>query len=296
MQRTLAVGVLLSSFCAIHAQTEAKAEFDVVSVKPSPPPDGHGYSVYCNGGPGSKDPGLYNCVNMSLSNLVTNAYKVAYYQLSGPDWMANTRFEIHARLPEGATKEQLPLMLQKMLADRFQLTVHHETRDLQKYDLVVAKNGPKFQEAAPPPPPKEDAGADPPRPPAPHPLKLAADGYPDLAKGGFGMAIMNGRARLVNPQMTMQMLASQVSGQLASPVTDATGLTGKYDISLFWVSSSGFAGARPAGPDGSAAPEEEAGPTLMQALQNQLGLRLESKKGPVDFIVVDHLEKTPSEN
>jgi uncharacterized protein (TIGR03435 family) len=269
----------------------AAQEFDVVSVKPVTP-DSRGYSVYCRGGPGSPDPGLYNCINMSLSNLITLAYKINHYQLAAPDWAQSTMFEIHARVPEGATKDDLPLMLQKMLAERFKLVVHHETRDLQKYELTVAKNGPKFQEAAPPPPPKED-GADAPKPAGRGgPLKLGADGYPDLR--GFGMAIMNGRARTHDPQMTMQRLASQLGAQLASPVTDATGLTGKYDISIFWVT--GSRGAAPPGADSSPAPAEDPGPTLIQAVQQQLGLRLESKKGPVDFIVVDHAEQKPSEN
>lgn len=295
MHRAIAYAcVLVSGLRALHAQTEPKPEFEVVSIKPASP-DPRGYSVGCNGGPGTKDPGLYNCINMSISNLITMAYKINHYQLAAPDWAMTMMFEIHARVPEGATKDELPLMVKHMLTDRFKLTVHHETRDLQKYDLVVAKNGPKFQEAAPPPPPKEDGGVDPPKPPAPRPLKLAEDGYPDLAKGGFGMAIMNGRARLQSPEMTMARLAAQVSGQLASPVTDATGLTGKYDVSLYWVAG-GSRIAAPSGADSSPAPETEVGPTLQQALQDQLGLRLESKKGPVDFIVVDHVEKTASEN
>ena len=301
MRRALtSVCVLLSGLCALPAQTEYKAEFDVVSIKPSPPPTGRAFRVGCDGGPGSKDPGLYNCVNMSLSNLVTMAYKISYYQLSAPDW-AGTMFEIHARVPEGATKDDLPRMIQHMLSDRFKLAVHHETRDLQKYDLVVAKNGPKFQEAAPLPPPKEEAAAaEPPKSPKPSSgplLKMAADGFPDLDKGRAGMGVMNGRARLQNPEMTMKLLASQLASQMASPVTDATGLTGKYDISLHWVTNMGLFGPRTAGPDGPPAPpDEEAGPTLMQALQDQLGLRLQPAKGPVDFIVVDHAEKTPSEN
>jgi uncharacterized protein (TIGR03435 family) len=231
------VCLLLLTICAANAQTQPKVEFEVVSVKPSPPASGR-VPVYCNGGPGSKDPGLYNCVNMSLSNLVTNAYEINYYQLSAPDWLMRTLFEIHAKVPEGATKDQLPLMLQQMLADRFRLVVHHETRSLQKYDLVVAKNGPKFKESAPPPPKLEDDVYTPRTVPNPGPPRLASDGFPYLAKGRYGMAIMNGRARMQNPAITMRMLASQLAGQMAAPVTDATSLSGKYDIALYWVSDS----------------------------------------------------------
>jgi len=250
--------------------------------------------VSSNGGPGSKDPGLYTAENMSLSNLVSVAYNLAYYQLSAPDWMAMTRFDIMARVPPGATKEQFREMMQNLLIDRFKLAVHHENREMAKYDLLVGKNGPKLKEAAPSEPPADDGATRPAAPPAPGPPKLDTDGFPVL-RGRGGMAVMNGKARMYNPEETMTMLAGFLSGQMGAPVTDATGLAGKYEISLTWVAGTMRA---PAGAGDGPVPmpaDEEAGPTLIQAIQ-QLGLRLESKKGPVDVLVVDHMEKLPTEN
>jgi uncharacterized protein (TIGR03435 family) len=95
---------------------------------------------------------------------------------------------------------------------------------------------------------------------------------------------MNGRGRMYQPALTMEEFAEFLTGQMASPVTDATGLKGKYEISLYWTT------------EPLKAADGDAGPTLMRALQEQLGLRLEAKKGPVDFLVVDHIEKLPTDN
>ncbi len=249
-----------------------------------------GIVVGCRGGPGTNDPALYTCQNISFSNLVTMAYRVAYYQLSAPDWATMARFDLRAKLPEGATKEQLALMMQSLLADRFKLAVHRESREIQRYELTVAKNGPKFKEAAPPPADSRDAAL------TPGPLKIDREGYPLIGPRG-GMAIMYDKARLYQPEMTMTMLASQLSAQLRGPVVDATGLTGKYEISLYWNAGDSLRTAAPT-PGGGPTPVDpvSTGPDLKQALQEQLGLRVESKKGPVEFVIVDHAEKTPSEN
>jgi len=119
------------------------------------------------------------------------------------------------------------------------------------------------------------------------------------------MAIMNGRARMQASQQTMEQFAGMLSGQLGKPVTDATGLKGKYDFELYWVASGmmGFGGrglpVPPPEGGAGAAPvisDPDSGPTLIGAVQEQLGLKLEQKKGPVDIIVIDHIEKVPTEN
>lgn len=276
--------------CAF-GQSAARVEFEVVSIKPSPEPTpGQGRRVGCDGGPGSKDPGMYRCTNMSLSNLITSAYGIAHYQLSGPDWMMGQMFEIAAKIPEGTSKDDFKLMLQNMLADRFKLAAHHETRDMAKYELVAAKGGPKLKESVDRPTAPD---APPPNPGPPGPPKRDAEGYPVLAAGRPSMAMMGGKARMFNPKMTLDQLASQLGAQLGSPCTNATGLTAKYEIGLYWAF--GSVRAAPPGTDGVAASEPE-GPTLEQAVQEQLGLKLEAKKGPVDFLVVDHLDKMPIEN
>lgn len=290
MKRVLVSLVLLGVGALLRAQTADAVEFEVASIKPSPPPEGRGIMVRCTGGPGSKDPTLFSCENMSLNNLVCNAYDIAFYQLKAPDWGMQTRFHVNARVPARATKEQFKVMLQHLLAERFKLVVHHETKDFQKWELVVAKGGPKLKPAVEPPAIKDD-GSPPPLPAARGPMHLEKDGFPAVNSRG-GMAMMNGRARMYQPSATLDRLAGMLTGQVDGPVTNATGLDGKYEISLYWQSGGGMRAAASA----EGASEPEPGPTIFEAVQQQLGLKLESKKGPIDIVVIDHAEKVPIEN
>jgi uncharacterized protein (TIGR03435 family) len=239
---------------------------------------------------------------MNLPNLVTMAYDIPHYRLTAADWMNDAKFDLVAKIPPGTTKEQLRLMEQNLLAERFKLTVHHETKEMQMYELTVGKGGPKLKESVEepePPAPKADASGPAPPPPGPPKFTMGADGFPAMT--GNGMIMMNGRARRQQTKETMDHFVQFVSGQLGRPVTDATGLKGKYDFVLTWASEgmampgrAGTAASSDAGA-GASAPEAEPLPTLMQAVQ-QLGLKLESKKGPVDILVIDHAEKVPIEN
>ena len=98
------------------------------------------------GGPGSPDPGQITYSNVSLKQVLTNAYGIKSYQVSGPKWLDSERFDIVAKIAMGATKEQFQMMLQNLLAERFKLAVHHETKELPIYALVVGKGGPKLKE------------------------------------------------------------------------------------------------------------------------------------------------------
>ncbi|SRR5579871_604246 len=264
---------LLALTAVVAAQSSDKKEFEVATVKASPAPDGRGFMVGCRGGAGTADPTTYRCTNMSLTNMVTMAYEMDYYRVTAPDWAETTRFELNARVPEGATKKDQAEMLRHLLEDRFKLVVHHESKEIVQYDLVVGKGGSKLKPAVEPSTDNSPRG----------PIKLGEDGYPALPKGQPGMAIMRGRARSYQPASTIEPLARLLTNQLHAPVHDATGLTGKYEIDLYWFA-------------GDPGPDEEPGPTLIQAVAQQLGLRLEQKKGPVDIVVVDHVEKTPLEN
>jgi uncharacterized protein (TIGR03435 family) len=163
-------------------------------------------------------------------------------------------------------------------------------------------------------PPKEGAGngPDPLPPPPPGPPKMGPDGFPMLPPGMAGRAalfgiMMNGRMRGIAQQQTMKDLAGWLTGQLNRPVTDETGLTAKYDFTLTFspegLNSMGpmpmtMVGVPPPGGERGPAPNanDEPLPNLFAAVQSQLGLRLEAKKGPVEMIVIDHMEKTPTEN
>lgn len=258
--------------------------FEVASIKPSPPPDHtRGMRVSAHGGPGTDDPERFTAENFDLSNLVTMAYGIDRYQLSAPDWLEGARFDIVAKVPAGTTMEQFSLMMRNLLAERFKLEVHHDQKAMQSYEMTVGKNGPKLTESTDVPDTAAPGG-----PPAPFTKTLGADGFPVLPPGrDQSMIMMKGRARMRVSRMSMAQLAVRLAGQLGQPVKDATGLTGKYDFTLSWVTSGLTA-------QGGAA--DDPGPDIFGALQQQLGLMLESKKALVDVVVVDHIEKLPTAN
>jgi uncharacterized protein (TIGR03435 family) len=248
-------------------------QFEVASVKLSP--DQRGLNVSYHGGPGTDDPGLFSCENCEIWGLIDQAFELKAYELTGPPWMRTTRLIISAKIPPGTTKEQFRLMLQNLLIDRFKLTFHREKKEMPTYDLVVAKNGPKLKESTTPSEPLPASQS-----------KIDADGFPIVPPGpGSGRMAMAGRKtaqRFVDAPMSQ--LAAQLAGAARRPVHDATGLTGKYDFTLKWVMDWG-------GP-----PTADDSPTIFEALQEQLGLKLEPRKSMVDTLVVDHIEKIPTEN
>jgi uncharacterized protein (TIGR03435 family) len=280
---------LLAAFaCALGAQTpDSQVVFEVASIKPSPPPDPNGMTVGSSGGPGSRDPARFTAENFSMFNLVTYAYGIMRYQVTGPSWLDAERFNIGAKVPEGATKEQLKLMLQNLLIERFKLAMHRERKDMQVYELVIAKNGPKLTESAGELPDEPVGGA------APR-MTFGKDGLPELPPGRVPRMVMTGRgARVRRVNESMEGLAKMLEGQIGRPVTDATGLKGKYDFDLAW---SPRASALSAGRGDEPSLSDETGPTLLKAIGDQLGLKLELKRGSVEMLVIDHLERRPAEN
>src|SRR6185437_2376526 len=119
MSRWLAAMGLAVSACLGAYGQAGRAEFEVASIKASPPPDGRGVTVGCSGGPGTRDPGMLSCENMSLKELLTIAYNINYDQVAAPEWAAQEKVNVAARVPAGTTREQLPEMWQRLLADRF---------------------------------------------------------------------------------------------------------------------------------------------------------------------------------
>jgi uncharacterized protein (TIGR03435 family) len=277
------VMLILFSCAALSGQTpDAKPAFEVASIKPAHVDFARGYTLRIDGGPGTHDPGVFTCENCSVLDLLVSAYGVDRFQVTAPSWTEDQRFTTTAKIPEGATKEQFKLMMQNLLAERFKLAVHRESKDMLRSELVVAKSGLKLKPSVEEPPHKDDEAEADKKPPEPEKF-MAKDGYPAITQG---MAMGNGRARMVYPRQTMDFFATSfLSGQLHHPVIDATGLTGKYDFALFWDMSAG-----------TGASDLEPGPTLIEAVQSQLGLKLEQKKGPVEIIVVDHMERVPTEN
>ncbi|HUE03092.1 MAG TPA: TIGR03435 family protein [Bryobacteraceae bacterium] len=263
--------------------------FEVVSIKPNHDSD---RNVFIRMDPG----GRFEAHNITVKFLLEEAYGIRDPQLSeSPGWLDSEHYNIEAKPDDsvdasklGRDERQAVLraMLQGMLADRFKLVVHHETREQSEYALVVTKNGPKFHETTAP---EIDPKTGPPGPPAP-----PTPGAP-VPRGGIRMM---GRGDLTCSGIGLKQFADVLARQIGHVVVDQTGLKGLYDFTLKWTPDEGqgqmFRGA--GGPPGDAPPPSDAsGPTIFTALQEQLGLKLESQKGPVDTIVIDHVER-PSEN
>lgn len=304
----------------VFASLACGQTFDVATVKSAAPPTPNGRGMvrfaFATGGPGTNDPGRIHYPFTTLKALLQNAYDVKDFQISGPDWLATERFDIQATMPPETTKEQFKVMLQNLLAERFKVTVHRETKELPMYSMIVAKNGPKLKESPPETPAAPADADDTPKPPPPLPapgqMKFDPQGFPILpappggGRGGMFQMMMPGRARLMATRQTMQDLAERLSSVLTKPVTDATGLKAKYDFTLTYspegLAGGGlFFGPPPGGGGGGEEarknmPDVEAPQDLFSAIQAQLGLKLEPKKGPVTLIVVDKAEKTPTEN
>ncbi len=265
----------------LAAQTpDSQVVFEAASVRHGVPGDYHASFI---GGPGSNDPARISVENYPLSSLVEMAYDIRAYQLAGPGWLEEERFTITAKLPEGTSTEQLKLMVRNLLIERFRLAGHFERRQVAGYRLVVAKSGPKLALRL------EDgnqAKSDPVKPDAPFKPTLDREGYPELPPGRSpAAAIANDRGRRRVAGESMDQFAGFLALQLREPVLNGTGLSGKYDFVLSWS----YAAMRPD-------PPPDAGPSIFSAIQEQLGLKLESEKIPVDTLIVDHIDKTPSEN
>jgi uncharacterized protein (TIGR03435 family) len=279
------VTLMVFSTAAFCQSNEKRVEFEVSSIKPAPPPTGMGMRIMMGG-----DPGRVNMSNITVKDMIRQAYQVKDFQISGPDWMNTTRFDVVATIPAGVPRDQIPLMWQSLLADRFKLTLHREKRELPVYALVVGKNGPKMKES-------EDTG---------EPAPQGPPGIPGMGPRR-GMVQM-GRGKLTANKMTVGAFAELLSRQMDRPVLDETGLKPSFDFTLEWTPDErqrmqfipGGGGPppgaedhpRPASPDGP----QSSGPTIFAAVQEQLGLKMESKKSLAEILVIDHVEKTPTEN
>jgi uncharacterized protein (TIGR03435 family) len=213
-----------------------------------------------------------------LKVVLIEAFKVKMDQIVGPSWLDSDCYAIDAKIPEGATKDELPAMFQALLVERFKLESHKETKLQPGYVLVVDKDGPKVSESDPSSP---------------------------FMKGHTGQILFGAGpgASQIKGSMTMASLAHFVSGNLHVPVEDHTGLNGKFDIDVSWVpdrsiermgpSAQEYADTHPDWADHLPADGPKDG--IFTSFK-KLGLRLESRKVPMDLIVIDHIEKIPTPN
>ncbi len=284
----------------IHAQSQPTAapaqsesagpkSFEVASIKPSAE-DGRRVMI------GIEPGGRYTARGVNVKFLVQQAYGIRDFQIAdAPGWMTSERYDIIAKAETpDLDREKVKVLLQSLLAERFNLKFHRETRESPIYHLVVGKNGHKLHKSeiqSVEPPPKEGQPGDPPAP------AHSATGALGSARA-TGAMVRFGRG-MVNAEMApVSELASMLAQQLGRPVVDKTGLEGFFDFKLEWTPDETMRGiglpGENAGHEGGQ-PADSSGPTIFSALQEQLGLRLESQKGPVEIIVIDHIDKA-SEN
>lgn len=247
--------LLFLSSWALFAQT-----FEVATVKPNVSGE---RMVQLQIEPG----GRFRAVNATLRMLIEDAYELKPFQTSGaPGWLDSEHFDITAKADDSAPgpkdRDAMLPMLRALLEERFKLSLRKESKEMPIYALVVGKNGPKFQKSEIPMP-------DPNAPPEP---------------GRKGPMMRMGRGQLSGQGTEIEFLVTALSRNLGRLVIDKTGLTGRYDFKLEWTPDPGQM------PSSDVAPVES-GPTIFTALQEQLGLKLEAQKGPVDVYVIDHVEK-----
>ncbi len=236
--------LLLAIAVVAHAQM---LTFDVASIKPN-------LSGSHSSGAGTDPGGKFSASNLTLRELIAYAYLIRDFQVTrGPGLLDSDRYDIQAKAntPKEMTRQEVAPYLQSLLAERFQLKLHRETKEGSVYQLMIAKGGPKLK------------------------LHVGTGGMTGISgSSGAGVASIEGS------KVSMDRLADHLAGKADRPVIDKTGLTGEYDLRLEWSTEQNGVSS---------------GPSIFTALQEQLGLKVESAKGPVEIIVVDSAERA-SEN
>jgi uncharacterized protein (TIGR03435 family) len=261
------------------ADPNATPSFEVASIKPTETSDGNSFVRRMPGG-------RFDAHNVASRFLITFAYQLQPFQVVGdPDWVGKDRFDITAKMegdpppmPPGAGIDPMMLAVRSLLADRFKLVMHKETRELDVYALVMAKPGGK------PGPTLKPSTTD----CATEAKKMGRGGPPPGPNDPVTCGSRQNFGRIKFGGMPLSVFATNISGQLGRTVVDRTGLTGNWDFELT------FAPERPLGalpPGVEPPPVDPNAPTIFTAVQEQLGLKLDSTKGPVDVWVIDSVER-----
>jgi len=263
-----------------------RPEFEVASVRVAAPFSRADPGGVTHGGPGTADPGRIQFRAFELRDLILQAYHIPLYQLVIPDSFRGKYFDIVANLPAGTNQEQLELMLQKLLADRFELRLHRESKLFDTYKIVVAKGGAKLK-------PTTFTAEEIEK----NVIRRDPDGWLFLMPGRISAGPVNGTTvyDVGGGNVGMSDFSRYLEAYFRAPVTDATGLTGKYDIKF--RASMQPVGLRSAQSSQASASEvSDPAPDLFQALEQQLGLKLEKSKTLLDVIVVDSALSVPTDN
>lgn len=240
--------IAISVFASLALAADAPPAFDVASIRPS------------EGGRETVDLGPTSVTmrNMRLSSAIRWAYNVLDVQVNGPDWLRQTRFDIVAKAAAPAKEPEFRAMMQKLLADRFKLELHRETKEANAMVLTVAKGGHKLKE-------------------------VQEEGSPSFSTG---------RLNLTGKGATIAQLITFLSAESRQPIVDQTGLTGRYD---YFMDINAYITEEMRNQPGGG-PPVEAPSIIANALQSQLGLKVDTKKLPLEILIVDKMEKTPTDN
>jgi uncharacterized protein (TIGR03435 family) len=275
-------------FAHFHGQ-QAKSEFEVASVHPTPPSQEHGMSLSLK-----LDASQVRVIALPLRDIIATAYRVKPYQISGPDWIATTPFDVSAKMPAGATIRQVPDMLQSLLVDRFGLVLHREKKEFPVYALVLGKGPLKLRAQAT----DGEAAAD--------RLTWSLSGNPAGVSNvvGDGSSYSFAGGKFEGKKLTVAALATELERYSPRPILDMTRLTGAFDVT-FTVNPEAYGQllARAAINSGMVMPaqmriqiESNTDFNALPEAVEQLGLKLDSRRMPIDMLVVDDVRKTPTEN
>jgi uncharacterized protein (TIGR03435 family) len=276
--------VLVAVFAGVvFGQTQfpsAQTGFEVATVKQNTGSDGKAFLQAVQG--------RLIMTNLPLRRMILNAYDLQDYQLSGdPPWVNSEHYDVQAKADGNPSVRAMEgPMLRVLLEDRFKLTFHRESRQLPIYELAIGKGGAKLQLS-------KEGSCTPYSEDSPPPAATPGQPRPNFC--GWHTTPGDGLNRTLDGEgITMAVLATALSrtyvSQLGRSVIDATGLTGAYDVHLKWAMDSL---SIPVGPNATP-PSDATGPSIFTALQEQLGLKLESAKGPVEVLVIDHVERPPA--
>lgn len=288
--KTILTTVFSAGF--LLAQTPSVPTFEVASIRPSQPDNIEKIAIGVH-----VDGAQVRILSLPLKDYIARAYRVKLFQVTGPDWIGSNKYDLNAKLPAGSTPDQLPEMLQSLLIERFGLKLHREKKDLPVYALLVGKPPLKIHESA-------AGGAE-----APAAAKGTVNADAQAGAAGVSVSLGNGsyytfaNGKFIAAKITMDMLARQLERYLDRPVVDMTGLKGNYDVTLnVNPEDAQTMMIRAAMNTGISLPPQALrlaeGGSIASLLDSfeQLGLKLEARKAPLDVVVIDQASKTPTEN
>ncbi len=288
MKAIHSIPLLMLGFVTVFGQTPR--EFEVASVRPSASTGQERVAVGLH-----MDGSHARIATFAVRDLIAMAYRVKNYQVSGPDWISTERFDINATLPAGSTANDVPEMLQSLLADRFQLRLHHDKKDFPVYALVMGKGPLKLKEDAPDADAEETKGG----------FNVAASGSANgvSVNIGHGTYYTFADNKFEGKKMSMDILASMLERYVDRPIVNMTDLKSAYDLTITLTPEDYQAMLiRAAVNSGVVLPpqalrymEGNNANSLFDEMQ-QVGLKLDARKAALDFLIVDQVLKTPTEN